>query len=228
VVTPYRSDTMARLEAADCILTNLHVVYKSGHHGPTYLNLDPAFADGYLMDVLGARLASPFRDQEIDVVVAPAVGGTALVIYVRAGFWVTGRLPHAVWADKVGSGFEFDRAGFAAAIRGKRVLVVEDILNRGTSVEAVCELVRQAGGIIMGISVICNRGEVTAERLQVPRLVTLVTQQDLSSLDLRTFPPHNCPLCQDQRPIVTNLGHGTEFRAKNPTYPGGFITKEPH
>ena len=50
------------------------------------------------------------------------------------------------WADKADGEFIFERAGFAQKLVGKRVLVVEDLLTTGGSVDKVCRAVEAAGG----------------------------------------------------------------------------------
>ncbi len=50
----------------------------------------------------------------------------------------------------------------AAFIRGKRMLIVDDVISTGESLHAVEELVRQAGGIIAGRAAVLAEGDAAA------------------------------------------------------------------
>lgn len=201
------------------ILTDHHFVYKSGKHGPHYINMDPVFPDTRIMRALCGELGKPF-DRNIDIVVGAATGAIPLAALtaIEIGERNPPNYPAVVWADKDGDGFAFERAGFVEQLAGKRVLVVEDLLNTGDTVKKVIEQVRLNGGEVVGVSVICNRGSETAESLGVPRL------EQLASVQFQAFDPWSCPLCEQRVPIVSDIGHGKEFQAMNGGYSGGFTT----
>jgi orotate phosphoribosyltransferase len=207
-------DVLRELEQAGAVLTGRHFVYKSGKHGSGYLNLDLVFPDVLRTRRLCELLAEPFRGEGIEVVAAPAVGGIVLAALTALAL---GPEAAAVWADKDGDGFAFERAGFADRLAGKAVLVVEDMLTTGGSVSKVCRLVEAAGGVLRGVSVVCNRGGVTAGQLGVPRL------ESLASVDFEAIDPSECELCRRAVPIVEDVGHGAEFKAEHPEYAGGFV-----
>lgn len=210
-------DVLHELAKVNAILIDRHFVYTSGRHGANYINLDPLFTDAGLTYSLCQLLADPYLG-DFDVVASPAVGGVVLceltaLAAVERGFHVS-----AVWADKSESGFAFERAGFADRLRGKRVLLVEDLLTTGGSLAQVASKVKDAGGSVIGASVICNRGGVTAADLSVSGL------RSLSTVEFVSFDATSCPLCLGAVPIVLDIGHGEQFRANNPRYEGGYIS----
>ena len=210
-------DVMEALTRAGAVSNDRHFVYTSGRHGPTYINLDHLLPDIAVMTQISRELASPFSGM-VDVVAAPAVGAIVLAVLTAQALSEDDNEVAAVWADKTAGGdFLFDRAGFAERLRGRRVLVVEDLVTTGGSVRKVCREVERHGATIVAVSAICNRGGATAEGLSVPRLHTL------SVLDSVSYPPENCPLCADSREIVVDVGHGAEFRQEHPRYLGGFV-----
>jgi len=113
------------------------------------------------------------------------------------------------------SGFGFNR-GQVEFISGKRVLVVEDILTTGGSAKLVVEAVRKAGGEVVGVAAICNRGKVTAEMVGVDQLWSAVT------VDMVTYDPAECPMCSQGVPITTEVGHGKEFLAAKEAEPSRY------
>lgn len=196
-----------------CIYQNMHFVYKSGNHGPQYINLDPIFVHPARVVRLGELLAQPFTRHNIQVVCGPAVGGIPLAYAVARAFFDR---PSVVWADKlVKDEFEFARAGFKDAIAGKRVLITEDMLTTGGSVAAVSNACKQAGASEIFVSAICNRGGVTAQDCNATQLESITTV-DFIDIDIDLY---DCPDCTDRVPIVEDLGHPGLFLSNNIDFP---------
>lgn len=206
-------DVLQELEKIGAIFTGKHFVYASGKHGSGYINMDIMFPNVELVARLCQDLIKPFEGQ-FDVIAAPATGGIELGVLSALAAKTPG-----VWADKDhDGGFVFERAGFAEALKGKRVLVVEDLLTTGGSVEKVAREVEKEGGTVVGISVVCNRGGVTAEALSVPRL------EMLANVSFTAEEAGGCPLCKEGQPIVDTMGHGDDYKAAHPEYPGGYVS----
>jgi orotate phosphoribosyltransferase len=208
-------DVLSELHRVGAILLDRHFVYKSTKHGSGYINMDPLFPDVELVSAICAELVRPFEEL-FDSVAGPATGGIVLAFAAASQAGRPG--VSAVWADKTVDGFAFQRAGFLDHVSGRRVLVVEDLLTTGGSVAAVCREVVRNGGALVGASVICNRGAVTAEQLGVPRL------ESLAAVNFEAVDQHQCPLCAAGVPIVTDIGHGATYQAEHPDYPGGYVT----
>lgn len=207
-------DTLKELEFAGAVLLDRHFVYKSGKHGSGYINMDPLFPDVDLVMSICKELVSPFRG-EYTAVASPATGGVVLAFACAMCSYREGQV--AVWADKVGDDFAFERAGFVDHLIGRRVLVVEDLLTTGGSVIKVCREAEKHGATIVGVSAIVNRGGVTAQQLGVPRL------ESLASASLSAVDPRDCKLCASGVPIVEDIGHGAAYKAEYPDYAGGYI-----
>lgn len=96
--------------------------------------------------------------------------------------------------------FVFKR-GYDKIVAGKHVLVIEDILTTGGTVREVVKAVHKAGGAVVGVGALVNRGRLTAETLGVPRLEALMT------IHPEVYEPAKCPLCRDGIPYNTQFGH---------------------
>jgi len=132
-----------------------------------------------------------------------------------------GQEVNAVWADKKGEDdFAFERATFVDFVRGKNVLVVDDLMTnadeKGT-VYKICRLVEAHGGEVIGVSIVTNRCAGTAEQLGVPQLVAL------ADVEFYSTTPEDCELCKLRIPIVEDIGHGDWFKERNPDYEGKYI-----
>jgi hypothetical protein len=44
------------------------------------------------------------------------------------------------------------------------------------------------------------------------------------SVDFDSFEAADCPLCQQQVPIVTDVAHGREYEADHQEYLGGYVS----
>lgn len=207
-----QEDVLRILGVRGAVITGSHIVYTSGKHGSAYVNKDAVYP--YTEDIsrLCEAVAGQFfrNNEEVDVVVGPALGGIVLTQ------WVAHHLTRvmcstvlAVYAEKTADGnFVFTR-GYDKLVAGRRVLVVEDILNTGGSVKKVVDLVRETGGYVIGIGALCNRGGVTAHDVgDVPKLVSLV------DVSLDAWDANDCPLCANETPINTAVGKGKDFLAK--------------
>jgi len=189
------------LAETGAIITGSHVVYTSGRHGSAYVNKDAIYPHTERVSELCRLLADAVRAANPDVVCGPALGGIILAQWTGHHL---GAL--AVYAEKLPGGLAL-RRGYDRLVAGRRVLVVEDVLNTGGSVRETVVAVRAAGGEVVAVAALCNRGGVTSADLDVPALVALV------ELSLDSWDAAACPLCRDGVPIDTAVGKGREFLA---------------
>lgn len=198
-----QQEVLTILERVGAVLTNTHVIYKSGRHGEAYVNKDALYTSPADTSTVCRWIAEHFAKANIDVVAGPTVGGVILTQWVayHLGQLVDGKPPVAIYAEEVNDQRVF-RRGYADFIPGKRVLIVEDILTTGGSARQVVEAVQAAGGQVIGVGALCNRGNVTAEMVNAPELFTL------TALPLSSWDAAECPLCAANVPINTSVGKG--------------------
>lgn len=211
------------LEDVGCIYKG-HFVGVSTKHLAGYCNIDPLLPHVSEVSKLIKQLVESFKDDGVETVAAPAVGAIPFshwgAHYLMKS---TGKEVLGVWADKVSGAperaFIFEREGFSDAVKGKKVLILEDMINQMTSIKAMIKTVTEAGGKIVGIgSVAANRG-VSAEALNVPKFVKLC------SIEYDAWTAEDCAkvgLCSKKVPIVTDIGHGDDFQKAHPKYAGGY------
>jgi orotate phosphoribosyltransferase len=202
---------LRRLEQAGAFRRG-HFVLKAGRHAPEYIDKSivtarPAHLRWFCRQI---AFVSHDCDWEPQVVVAPAVAGVALaqwVAYELDGLDSDDVL--ALYADKDGDGFTLVGRGYDRLVAGKTVLVVEDVLTTGKSARDVVEAVRVAGGEVVGVAALVNRGGVTAADVGVDdgRFFAL------AALSLVSHPADDCPLCRKGVPVDTDVGHGKEYLA---------------
>ena len=206
-------EVMQKFADVGAIISDSHFVYTSGRHSSVYVNKDALYVHPEVISELCQRMAQPYVAEDIDVVVAPVLGGIVLSQWVAHALNLrrSNGETLAVFAEKstdaTDKQFLFTR-GYDQYIAGKNILVVEDILTTGGSVRQVIELVRRHDGNIIGVSALCNRGNVQPQDIGNVPIHTLV------KIDLQTYLADECPFCKSGVPINTALGKGRAFLAK--------------
>ena len=132
-----------------------HFILTSGRHSASYFQCAKLLQYPKYLELFSNKIVDHFKDNEIDLVMSPAVGGIVLGTEV-------GRLlkKRTVFAERV-NGKMAMRRGFEIKANEK-VLIVEDVITTGGSVKEVMNLVKDFGGSIVGVGVIVDRssGEV--------------------------------------------------------------------
>ncbi|MCA9312228.1 MAG: orotate phosphoribosyltransferase [Phycisphaerales bacterium] len=148
-------DVRARVEA---LLEETHAlrtgkfVLSSGKHSNRYCQCATLFERPAMGREVAARMADLLRARgvEADAVVAPALGG------VLWGYELAAALERrSLFVERKDGVFEM-RRGFALH-PGERVLLAEDVITTGKSVEEVIPIVKAAGAEVVGFASIVDR-----------------------------------------------------------------------
>ena len=198
-----RQKAFDELQRAGVLMLDGHFDYGNGYHGRVYLNPHQLFRYPStiwrfaqdLIDLLPATLV-----EQTDVVAGPATGG-ALLAHTIAGLLDSRRKltePARLFAP-----FAPDYAGghvlrpfYGALMKGKRVLLADDVRNTGQTFERCAALVREAGGTVMATVEICDRLEAIVD-LGVPNIAVAEYRAP------ENYPAADCPLCREGRAIST-------------------------
>ena len=167
-----------------------HFLLSSGLHSPTYLQCARVLEDPATAERLCGRLARGFADDRIECVVGPALGGILVAYELARALGARARLaarPRALFAEREEGRMRL-RRGFAIR-KGERVLLAEDVVTTGGSLREVEDLVRAAGGEVVGVACLVDRTSGRAPLFRAP-LTALV------KVDVPTYPPEACPLCE--------------------------------
>lgn len=186
-----------------------HFAYASGRHGELYINKTVALVPSSHAQWFGRSIVYAMieRGVHVEAVVGPELGAITLMTRVADEFnrQGLGREVYGVIATKVPGTkpqqFSIDRDQ-ARFVEGKKVLVVEDVLTSGGSARETVEAVRRAGGETVAAAALWNRGGVTASRLGVPQLFSLVEKR------LPDYALDECPQCRAGIPRDTILDKG--------------------
>jgi len=158
-----------------------HFLLSSGLHSDRYLQSALVLQQPDIAAKLCSALAENFKNFNINVVIAPALGGvfvsheTARALGVRALF-----------AERINGELTL-RRGFSIK-PGERVLVVEDVITTGKSTKETIEVAKKEGGVVVAAGSLVDRSN--------GRVDLGVMFKSLVTLDVPSYAPEACPLCK--------------------------------
>lgn len=172
---------------------NDHVLLPSGQHTSEYIEktlvtTEPSFTEG-----LGAVIAKHFAPWPIDVVLSTGPGALILSHCVARAhpsrpIVVYGTKGLAGGKRRVTLPVEFQRL----IRQGTKVLLIEDLVSTGSTLNLLVNLVEQHEAQVVGIGCLWRRTSVDLGGKPVFSLV---------SRDFPTYAPENCPLCKKGVPL---------------------------
>jgi orotate phosphoribosyltransferase len=179
-----------------------HFQLESGHHGELWLELDalllrPARLTPFI-ETLAVRLA---RTADLDAFCGPLFGG-ALIAGAAASL-LDRELYVAEPVAPAGLPGELFRARYAVAqpirarLAGRRVAVLDDVVNAASATRATVADLRSAGATVLALGallVLGDRAVSYAEHEGVPLTY-------IESLPNRIWAPEECPLCAAGEPL---------------------------
>lgn len=139
------------LEESGAILRG-HFILTSGRHSDTYFEKFRVLEKPTVLSSLCSEIAAHFSTANIDVVAGPTTGGIIIAFEVARQMG----LP-ALYVESE-AGHRALRRG-ASLPQGARVLIVDDVLTTGLSVQEVAEVVRTAQAEVVGVGVLIDRSE---------------------------------------------------------------------
>jgi orotate phosphoribosyltransferase len=196
-----RDKALKDLQEYGVLMLNGHFDFGNGYHGRVYLNPHQLFRYPStiwrfaqdLIDVLPASLL-----EEAEVVAGPVMGG-ALLAHTMAGLLDSRRplsRPRTIFAPfsvDAECGQTLSRF-YQQQVHGRKVLIVDDVLNTGQTLSRCAGLVRGGGGTVLATAEIYDRMEA-------------VVTQDMPNYPLaeykapENYPVGACPLCKSGVPI---------------------------
>ena len=178
-------DILSKFRETNALLEG-HFVLSSGLHSPKYLQCAKALQQTGDAIEFGKEIAKTYESYDFKTVASPAIGG--LVI----GFAVAQALGKKfIWTERQNGQMTL-RRGFSLA-EGERILVVEDVITTGGSTRECITALSVNGGNVIAAASIIDRSNGVAD-VGVPRT-------SLASLDVPTYTPDECPLCEQGSPV---------------------------
>jgi orotate phosphoribosyltransferase len=127
-----------------------HFILTSGRHSPTYFQCAKVLQYPEYLKRFSNEIVHHFQETEIDMVITPAVGG--IVLGTEVGRQLN---KQTIFAERE-QGVMTLRRGFEISPKSN-VLVIEDVITTGGSVQEVIELVANSDATVTGVGVLVDR-----------------------------------------------------------------------
>jgi orotate phosphoribosyltransferase len=178
-----------------------HFRFESGHHGDLWLDIPPAYLHPQRLRPFAAELAERLRPNEVEGVCGPLVEGALLAQMVaeelRAEFYFAEQFARLLANSLFPISYRIPET-LRGAICGKRVVVVDDVINAGSAVRGAIEDVEACGARIVGIGALMTLGSVASE-FAASKGVPLNNLAQIVNNAL--WEPSSCPLCAAGVPL---------------------------
>lgn len=135
------------------------------------------------------KMAEAMRYTAPQTVAGPTTGGILLAYEIGRALGTRG-----IFAERAEGGGRAFQRDFRLE-PGERVLVVDDVLTSGASVNDTLDAVRAAGGVPVGVAVMVDRSSGKVTFGDLPMFAA-------TEVDMQTFEPASCPLCARGVPLT--------------------------
>jgi len=164
-----------------------HFLLTSGLHSPQYFQCARVLQYPQHAQILCWEIACNFMSQKVNVAIGPALGGIVVAQEVARLMSCRG-----IFAERENGKMTL-RRGFEIK-HNEKVLVVEDVVTTGGSINEVIQLVNDAGAKLVGVGFLVDRSQ---HRIQfdVPKFSVI-------EMDVVTYRPGECPLCKQGTELV--------------------------
>jgi len=188
------------------VLVPDHFRFKSGRHSDVYFakdrlmlhSRDLALIRGQMVD----HLRSMIQMDQFDGFIGAAHYGIPLTAVCAVHCFEQSSESKVMFTAEKGPQGLFIRRGLRNEIKGKRLVMLDDVLTMATTVDEVASLVTSLGGSLIGLLALINRHPVMQESLK-----RLAFADWLVTSDLPDWEATSCPLCAAGIELNMEYGH---------------------
>ena len=168
------------------VLQGGHFLLSSGMHSEQYIQLARVFQYPKYTARIANALVENFRLDRPAIIVGVALGGVVLAYEVARAVGA-----RAMFAERENGELVLKR-GFEIKSR-ERVLIVEDVLTTGKSVQELKSLLKNFEPLIVGIAAVVDRSQ---EEFKIRNKYSYLIKYNLP-----VYTPQECPLCKKGIPL---------------------------
>jgi len=177
-----------------------HFRLESGHHGDLWFQLETLCLHAREIQPFATQLAAQLVRYKVEVVCGPLVEGAfiALLVSLELGcdFAYTERFVEPKREGLYPVEYRLPRA-LQPAVRGKRVAIVNDVINAGSAVRGTFSDLRALGASVVAIGALLALGDAITEYATEHHVALELLQQMPNNL----WTPPQCPLCAAGQPL---------------------------
>jgi orotate phosphoribosyltransferase len=189
-----------------------HFLLESGHHGDLWMDLETLCNRPWLLKKQVASLAGQVAGFKVDAVCGPLVEGAFVGLLVAAElevpFSYSERFARPGKDGLFPMGYRVP-SSLREGLRGKRVAIVNDVINAGSAVIGTYEDLLECGAEVVVIGALLVLGSAASE-LAGQHGIGLVSLEAVAN---NLWIAEECPLCRDGIPLEDAAGVGAGWKA---------------
>jgi orotate phosphoribosyltransferase len=186
-----------------------HFLLESGHHGELWLDLETLCLTPHRAQVVANELAARLSDLRLDAVCGPLVEGAfvALMVALQLGthFTYSERFVRPSAEGLFPAGYRVP-ASLREGLRGKRVAIVNDVINAGSAIRGTWTDLKECGANIVAIGTLLVLGSAAAS-FASSKNIPLHT---VAALPNNLWAASECPLCASGVPLQDVAADGSD------------------
>jgi len=171
------------------VIKHGHFKLTSGRHSNTYIDKNKITTDAELFKTVMIKLSCrTLKFNNHSIITGPAISGAVFAAALATTENKAFVFPEKIADPNTGNFTMEFRRGYDKFIRDKYILLIEDIITTGGSVQKTIDSIIINGGNVVGVLAIWNRSEWEPSNCPIESLIN----QPVDSWE-----PENCPLCKD-------------------------------
>jgi orotate phosphoribosyltransferase len=171
-----------------------HFRLESGHHGDLWFQLETLCQHSRDIRPFASQLAAQILKHKVEVVCGPLVEGAfiALLVSLELGcdFAYAERFADTTREGLYPVEYRLPKA-LHTAVKGKRVAIVNDVINAGSAVRGTFSDLHALGADVVAIGALLALGDAIAEFAAEHRVALELLERMPNNL----WTPSECPLC---------------------------------
>jgi orotate phosphoribosyltransferase len=189
-----------------------HFLLESGHHGDFWLDLETLCLKPSLLQNVASQLAQSIADMNVDAVCGPLVEGAFVgmmaALELNVEFTYSERFARSSESGLYTAGYRIP-ASLRSGLRGKRVAIVNDVINAGSAVRGTFEDLEACGANVVVISTLLVLGTLASDYASSKR----VPLKTIAAMPNKLWTQSDCPLCARGVPLEDIAGFASILAA---------------
>ena len=188
-----------------------HFLLESGHHGDLWLDLERLCLQPQRAQAVSVGLTAALSELQLDAVCGPLVEGAFVALMVALQldiqFTYSERFVRPAADGLFPAGYRVP-ASLREGLRGKRVAIVNDVINAGSAIRGTFADLEECGANVVAIGTLLALGSAAA-KFAASKNVPLYS---VATLPSNLWTASECPLCESGIPLQDVAGFATTLR----------------
>jgi orotate phosphoribosyltransferase len=186
-----------------------HFRYESGYHGEIWLDLDTLFLKPRALTPFVQELAARLARRDVEVVAGPLTGGAFLAQMIAAelgALFAYTEPQRSSSSDRLFPVLYRLPDAMARVLKGKRVAIVDDVVNAGSAIRGTFNALVEAGAVPTAVGALLTLSDAAGPFIRENGMAL----EHLATLASPLWAPADCPHCACDAPFGPFAGGASD------------------